>query len=591
MGRSRGGASRRQGVAVVSRFLFMGHGFFLSLVMVLPLLRNAWDPWAQTLVLGAWAFWIGLGAVMVWRRRAAFPALEGTLRAWGPLWGGVLVLALVSMAFSAHPHSAVPGALLDFSTAAFFFLGAGLSGEKRAYYRRALAGAGVLAGVVALVLDGLRSPAVGVAVNPNALASLILLAFPVAIGLWRAPSGSGKRWAWAAAAASLGVSVVLSRSLGALVVLGAQMVFLWWALNEGRRRRSGLLLGGIGAALVIAGVLLDRSDWAKFAGDPDRWAWWRTAWNMIRSHPGLGVGPGAFGEAYPLFRERIWGLNSLYAHNGYLEWLAERGVLGGGLLVAWVGRVLWISWREGHTKEDRCLWAALLGVLLFNGANIGFSFPALLWLFAFACGLVLPEVRGGNPGAPGFRRWIALGGATVFILAFAASFTVFRAGQMLEKGRAAFFQKDVAGARRWADRGLRWDPRSPELHALRAGALFQEGDRAGALLGLSESVRRAPGAAGFRMDRAELFLAMERPVNALEDYTAVNRLLPLFFPAWERRGDLLVAAGRGGEARSAYENGLTALNNPRSSARGQNKGVARERLETKIRGLEANAPH
>ena len=161
----------------------------------------------------------------------------------------------------------------------------------------------------------------------------------------------------------------------------------------------------------------------------------------------------------------------------------------------------------------------------------------------------------------------------------------------MERGRAAFFHNEAEAARAWAERGLRWDRRSPELHALRAGALFRSGDREGAVAGLTEAVRLAPGAAGFRLDRAELFLALDRPADALEDYVAVNQRLPLFFPAWERRGDLLVRAGRKEEARDAYANGLTALDNPRSSAQGQNKGVARARLETKMKELDARAPN
>jgi O-antigen ligase len=570
--------------------LFLGHGFFLSLVMVLPLMRNAWDPWAQTLVLGAWAFWILLGGVLVWRRGARFPPLENALRTRGPLWGAILALGLISMVFSVYPHSAVPGALGDFSTAAFFFLGAGLSREKRPLYRRALAGAGALAGVAALVLNGVRSPAVGVAVNPNALAALALLSFPVAVGLWRSAAKTRGAWAWGAVVAVLVITTALSRSLWALVVLGAQIFFLWFALNERKRRRFWAALAGIGAAAVIGGIFLDRADWVKFAGDPDRWAWWRTAWNMIRIHPGVGVGPGAFGEAYPLFRARDGGLNSLYAHNGFLEWVAERGILGGGLLIAWAVGAVRTAGR-GTSAVDRCLGASLAGFLLFNVVHIGFSFPALMWLFALTAGLAVPVAGDGTVGSPAFPRRAALVGSAAGVAVFAASFSLFRAGQMLERGRSAFFQNESEAARAWAERGLRWNPRSPELHALRAGALFRSGDREGAIAGLNEAVRRAPGAAGFRMDRAELFLAVDRPADALEDYAAVNQRLPLFFPAWERRGDLLARAGRKEEARDAYANGLTALDNPRSSARGQNKGVARERLETKIKGLPSRAPH
>lgn len=573
----------------MSRFLFLGHGFFLSLVLVLPLLRNAWDLWAQTLVLCAWAFWIGLGALLGWRRGARFPDLERALRGGGGLWAGIIGLSLISMGLSAHPHSAVPGALLDLSTAAFFFLGAGLSTGKRPLYIYALVGAGVLTGLVALALDGVDSAAVGVAVNPNALAAVALLALPLAAGLWAAaPSGKG-RWGWGAVVGVIALTLVLSRSLVAILVMGAQAAFLLY--GPGRRRRPGVL-AGVGALVAVgAGMFLDRADWGKILGDPDRWSWWRTAFQMIKTHPWFGVGPGAFGEAYPLFRAENWGLNSLYAHNAVLEWTAERGILGGGLLLVWVGRVLRASRASWTSWEGRGLWAALAGVFLFNGVHIGFSFPAVLWLFALAAGLAVRGSWTGEIENTAHRRWGSLAGAAAYIAAAALLLTQWRAGQMLERGRAAFFQNDLTAARAWADRGLRWNPRSPELFALRAGTRARAADLSGARADLSAAARLAPGAAGFLMDRAELSLLLKDADAARADYVGVNRRLPLFYPAWERRGDLLISLNRPGEAGEAYRTALKALADPRTRGRGENKGRTRERLEEKIRGVNSHAAH
>lgn len=569
----------------MSRFLFLGHGFFLSLVLVLPLLRNAWDLWAQTLVLGAWAFWIGLGTLLLWRRGARFPALERALRAWGPLWAGIVGWSLVSMGISQHPHSAVPGALMDLSTGAFFFLGAGLSKEKRGLYFCALAGAGVLTGLVAVAQDGLGAAGTGLAVNPNALAAVALLALPFAVGLWgTTPAGPG-RWGWGVVAGTIVVALLLSRSLVAIAVMGAQGVFLW--VGAGRRR--GRWAGVATIAVVSAGLFLDRGELGKFLGDPDRWSWWRTAMNMIKTHPWFGVGPGAFGEAYSLFHAENWGLNSLYAHNAMLEWIAERGILGGGLWLGWAGGVLWVSRTAWTTWEGRGPWAALAGVLVFNFVHIGFSFPAVLWLFALAAGLAVNTLSGRGMERPGVRRWGSLIVAAVYLAAAAALVRQWRAGQLLEQGRAALFRNDPSAARTWADRGLRWNPRSPELFALRAGARARAADPSGALADLSAAARLAPGAAGFLMDRAELALSLKNADAALADYVEVNRRLPLFYPAWERRGDLLAAANRPVEAGEAYRTALKGLSDPRTRGRGENKGRTRERLEEKIRGVEAHA--
>lgn len=555
----------------MNRFRFLGHGFFLALILVLPLLRGAWDQWIQTSVLLAWTFWVALAALLIWRRGLSLERCETAVRRWGPLWAGLLGMSCLSAFQSDYPHSAWPGFFNDLTLAGFFFLGAGLGPERRSLYFRALAGAGLLAALAALVRDGLLRPAVGVSVNANVLAAGVILLWPVAWSIGAESAERGPRQFWRVAAGVMAAVGVLTRSVSAAAVLLMQAMLLAGRSfrGSGKKMWAVMGLGGLGAAWVLA---LHGHRVLKLAGDPDRWSWWRTAWAMALAHPLWGTGPGSFGEAFPGFRTDPWGLNSLYAHNAVLELIAERGFLGGGLFLIWIARVLLRgktfeslrkSFPTAGTQWNSDLWGVgLLGFSLYNLGHIAFSFPALAWLFALCGGLGVSPMTLDPPFSRKTRLRLSLGLTGVLVVASVFSFRLFRGGQFLERGRWAFQRGNLESARASADRGIRWDPRSPELYSLRAALRLRADDRTGAADDLSMAVRLSPASAGFRMDRAELSLLQGDLASALEDYKAVNRLLPLKYAAWERRGDLLSKGGRLAEAAAAYEGALRALESP-----------------------------
>lgn|GEM_PF-4885839 len=63
----------------------------------------------------------------------------------------------------------------------------------------------------------------------------------------------------------------------------------------------------------------------------DRLDWWTAAWRMVSDRPFLGFGAGSFAFVYPEYRGGP-GLSAVYAHNYYLEFLAENGVLSAAAL-------------------------------------------------------------------------------------------------------------------------------------------------------------------------------------------------------------------------------------------------------------------
>ncbi|MBP9699021.1 MAG: bacterial transcriptional activator domain-containing protein, partial [Elusimicrobia bacterium] len=276
-----------------------------------------------------------------------------------------------------------------------------------------------------------------------------------------------------------------------------------------------------------------------------------------------------------------WGLNSLYAHNFVLEILAERGLIGGGALLGLIGFGLFRLWRSPLSGG---MVVGVAGFCLFNLFHIGFSFPGLYWLFFLGMGLAENAVSKDPAKVPG-KKYIALVGVLALAVGV-VSFAVFRANQLAEKARVAAHlgQNNVAGE--WTENGLRWNPWYPPLYQVRAALRLQRQDWDGAFADLRRTVDLAPSRAGYRMELAELAWERGERDMALREYETATVLLPLKAAAWERRGDLLLTAGRPEEAVRSYDGGLRALSDPQVlGGDAVRRAESAHRIEEKRKGV------
>lgn len=557
----------------MTRFLDLAHGFLLSLVLVLPLMRLAWDQWAQTAVHLIWAFFIVLGSILLLLGRSGdFSRFESALRRMGPLGATFLGAGLLSTVFSPFPHSAIPAYLNDFPVLAFILLGAGASDKRRVLYSRAIVGAGLLSVLAAFLFSGSgTNPWTGPLLNPNLLAALVILVAPQAVELGRGAA----RILWWPAAGLLGLGLFLSHSMAAYAAVLIQIglaAALIWLRKANKPKKYFLGLAGI-ALLVGSGIFLTRAEWPKlFHGDPDRWTWGLTSLRAFAAHPILGVGPGAFGEAYPAYRASPWGLNSLYAHNFVLEFLAERGLVGAGALFLLMGTLIVRAGRNAVKGNNVALFLGVLGFCFYNLFHIGFSFPALYWLFFLAASLGACEERASAPPVNDSpcNHARSINGATpkilimiLWVLVGAASFALFRADQCLAQARVALSEDRWDRARAQVEIGLFWNRWSPGLYELRAAMRMKSQNWDGAKSDLDRAVALAPASAVFRIESAELAVERGEADHALRDYEISTRLMPLKAGSWERWGDLLFDRGRKEDAERAYAGALRALADPR----------------------------
>jgi O-antigen ligase len=204
-----------------------------------------------------------------------------------------------------------------------------------------------------------QSTAFGPFINRHHFAGYMELAIALPLGLlFSGAIESYKRPLYAFAAMMMGVALITTNSRGGIISLAAEILFLVVVAGPGLRQgerqpraqrvravllRTGLAFGLIviliGGTLAIGGSnAFVRLIGTANADDPTtgRTHFWGVTLDVIKAYPIVGSGLGSFGVIYTRYDSR----NGLYrleqAHNDYLQTLADGGIVGGILGLAFL---------------------------------------------------------------------------------------------------------------------------------------------------------------------------------------------------------------------------------------------------------------
>ncbi len=180
------------------------------------------------------------------------------------------------------------------------------------------------------------------------------------------------------ALALIGGALVLTMSRGGLFgALVGLLVVLALSVHGRVGNWTLFVLGGLLAMVVLYAnwfgldpVLQRFSSLAKEPFGDLRWPVWEATLRMAGEAPLLGVGLGAFQDAFPLYRPQVIPLGKLvdYAHNDYLQLLAEAGVAG-LIVMAWAGvSLLAFVLRRWAIRQDPFVRSLTVGGLGALGA-------------------------------------------------------------------------------------------------------------------------------------------------------------------------------------------------------------------------------
>jgi O-antigen ligase len=337
------------------------------------------------------------------------PARGELLRALEPLYGKRAFASL-----SIAPASTLTHFLLISAYCVIFFamrkFAKGARGRAWILVSPLVVAAAVEAAMgLAQFFSGGDAPARGTYAIRNHLAGLLEMVLPFAVaytvaaltpGLVRERGGNTtipRVFAGSAVTVLLLAGALCTLSRGGLAsILASALVIPAMAIS--RQMSTGRRLYILAAFCVFAAIALffvtPMSLVARLAehDSEGRFSIWRESIGVIREFPLTGCGLGAFDAAFLKFKT-IMGLTTVdYAHNDYLQFLAELGVAGfliGAVLFGAVARR--VTRIAGERSEVRWLGLACVGsltaILVHSIVDFNLYTPANAAVLAWICGL------------------------------------------------------------------------------------------------------------------------------------------------------------------------------------------------------------
>ncbi|MDR0842153.1 MAG: O-antigen ligase family protein [Acidobacteriota bacterium] len=271
-----------------------------------------------------------------------------------------------------------------------------------------------------------RGLATGTFINRNHYALFLNLAISVGVGFLyyrsRKILGKGNAPFWhiivhpAAAkllwilliVALMGLALVFSMSRMGIAAMLGSIGMMIAAVHSAESGRRGTVIGALLLAIVVVlavytGIepVIDRFEkvgkiWEE---DQDRIAIWKDAWPMVKENVLFGQGLGSFQWTYPAYETMMPDRPARYAHNDYLQALAEVG--GVGLLLLLAAAVALGRTALKNLRNSDPLTAAVglmtIGVLtavaLQEITDFGLYIPGVAVLVAVLAGLNLRAAR------------------------------------------------------------------------------------------------------------------------------------------------------------------------------------------------------
>jgi len=221
-----------------------------------------------------------------------------------------------------------------------------------------------------------QSTAFGPFINRHHFAGYMELTIALPLGLLFAGAvDKDKRLLYLFIAGLMGVALVMTTSRGGIISLVAEVLFLvivtgiWRSQTEKRRVRSGRLKRvagrvGMAAALLVGlfiGVILLGGEFSinRFidsvnTDDPTtgRAHFWSVTLEIIKAHPFVGTGLGAFGVIYTRYDSRNGLFRLEQAHNDYLQVLSDGGIIGAVLALSFVGLLFYKAFSRARSRDD-----------------------------------------------------------------------------------------------------------------------------------------------------------------------------------------------------------------------------------------------
>jgi len=289
-----------------------------------------------------------------------------------------------------------------------------------------------------------QSQAFGPFINRHHFAGYMELALALPLGLvFSGAIEKEKKFIYLFAAGLMGVALIMTNSRGGIISLIAELLFLVATMGLRRHRhkkrgseerkpriKSAAMKAGLALALIVAlfgGVVLLGGEDAltRVVGsvntdDPTtgRAHFWAVTVDIIKTHPWIGTGLGAFGVVYTGYDSR----NGMYrleqAHNDYLQTLSDGGIIGAVLGLFFIVNLFRMGFTRRDSRDDfrrgvaTGAMAGCFAVLVHSFFDFTLHTPANALLFLVLAALATMNGRVEDVQSRGKKRSRRRPGAT-----------------------------------------------------------------------------------------------------------------------------------------------------------------------------------
>jgi O-antigen ligase len=260
-------------------------------------------------------------------------------------------------------------------------------------------------------------------INRNNFAGYIILIIPVALATLMVRRDKSIKILFGFMTVVMATALFLSLSRGGIFAflgaMGTMVLLLLFLRYEGGSKKGLLIVGGFLISLLLylayigidpvidrVATLTEKETYLEQV----RWVVWNATAEIVRDYPFVGTGLDTFEAVFPRYQPlEVSGLRWLDAHNDYLQFMAETGIVGS--LIALTFFILFFkrifsSLNNSEPRIQNYLLIGLLSSVVVFLLSIMFTFnthiPANALLFAVILSMAvkLSTERNGVRRAP-----------------------------------------------------------------------------------------------------------------------------------------------------------------------------------------------
>jgi O-antigen ligase len=130
-----------------------------------------------------------------------------------------------------------------------------------------------------------------------------------------------------------------------------------------------------------------------------RSTYWKNTWNIYTRYPIFGIGLGTFTFMYPDWESNGTPIRLFHAHNDYLEYLTELGILGSLFFMAGMTALFVIciqQWRRSSYSSAKMIalgcGVGIANILIHSLTDFNLHIPANMLLFSIVLSLSLAGI-------------------------------------------------------------------------------------------------------------------------------------------------------------------------------------------------------